>query len=812
MTRSRRRKLDRSRRPSARRVIAAGVPLASVLAGVQVAIAQEQGGLEEVIVTAQKRSESLQNVPISVTALGNETLEQLRLSDFEDYARFLPSLSFTTGGPGFARVYFRGVAAGDNGNHSGSQPSVGIYLDEMPITTIQGALDLHLYDIARVEGLAGPQGTLYGASSQAGTVRIITNRPELEAFDGGVSLEGSVVESDLGYTVEGFTNIPLGESAAVRLVGWYKDEPGYIDNVRDVRVYQTASDLAGEEISRDNLPFVEEDYNDIETYGGRVAVRFDLGDRWTITPTVMAQNQTANGGFAFDPSLGDLEVRRFREERSTDDWWQAALSIEGKIANLDLVYAGGYLSRDTTVDVDYSDYSYFYDAVYGYYLVNDAGSIIDPSQYTLGKDGYGRYSHEIRISSPSDQRFRWVAGAFVQRQAHRIRQRYVVDDLAAAYSVEGWNDTIWLTQQQRVDRDRAIFGELTYDLTDRLTGTVGARYFETENELVGFYGFARGFSGSGTNGEARCTVFVTGIEPPPRPVVDPSAWVPYSGAPCQNLAKEQDEDGVSPKFNLTYRFDDDRMLYTTVSEGFRPGGANRRGTFPSYDADYLMNYEIGWKTSWAANTVRFNGAVFWQDWDDFQFSFLGENGLTNIVNARSARAKGVEMDLQWAATENLLIYGGVALLEAELTDDFCIQLDGDGTQLPPNLCDPADAATDGTQLPISPEFKGNITARYSFPLGRFAAHVQGSYAYEGERRSALLEADEIQRGGPLDAYGIADFSFGFGGESFDVELFVNNAFDETAELARYVQCNPCAIPYVVTNTPRQVGVKYTQRF
>ena len=162
-------------------------------------------------------------------------------TDFDDYVKFLPSVSYQTAGPGFAQVYMRGVASGGDGNHSGSLPSVGIYLDEQPITTIQGALDVHLYDIQRVEALAGPQGTLYGASSQAGTMRIITNKPDASAFDAGYGLEvNSVDGGGIGYLAEGIVNLPINDRSAVRLVGWHRHDAGYIDNVYRERTFPTS--------------------------------------------------------------------------------------------------------------------------------------------------------------------------------------------------------------------------------------------------------------------------------------------------------------------------------------------------------------------------------------------------------------------------------------------------------------------------------------------------------------------------------------------------------------------------------------------
>src|SRR6187399_1050436 len=235
MTRSKLRKIRRNQAKKTR-VFFTGVPLASaMLVGAPVVQAQQaeeqSSGLDEVVVTALKTQQNLQDVPVSIQAISTERLEELNISSFDDYVKYLPSVSYQSAGPGFARVFMRGAAAGDNGNHSGPQPGVGQYLDEQPITTIQGALDIHMYDIARVEALAGPQGTLYGASSQSGTIRIITNKPDLRGFKGGYDLEGNFVDhGGTGYNFEGFLNIPLTSFAAIRLVGWDQKDAGYINN------------------------------------------------------------------------------------------------------------------------------------------------------------------------------------------------------------------------------------------------------------------------------------------------------------------------------------------------------------------------------------------------------------------------------------------------------------------------------------------------------------------------------------------------------------------------------------------------------
>src|ERR1700730_4419323 len=224
----------KSKMKSARRRKAwVGLPLVTSASVVFAQQAPPPGAtLEEITVTATRREETLQSVPLAVQAITNERIEALHIQNFDDYAKFLPSVSFQTAGPGYARVLIRGISSDHDPNHSGPQPTVGTYLDDQPITTIQGTLDLHLYDIARIEALAGPQGTLYGSSSEAGTVRIITNKPELGVFKGGYDVEGNVVShGGPGGTIEGFVNCPVGDSAAIRLVGWDLHKSGYIDNI-----------------------------------------------------------------------------------------------------------------------------------------------------------------------------------------------------------------------------------------------------------------------------------------------------------------------------------------------------------------------------------------------------------------------------------------------------------------------------------------------------------------------------------------------------------------------------------------------------
>ncbi len=767
----------------------------------------DASSLDLITVTSQKRTENLQEVPISIQVLGNEKLRELNVSSFDDYVKFLPSVSYQSNGPGFAQIYMRGVASGGDGNHSGSLPSVGVYLDEQPVTTIQGPLDIHIYDIARVEVLSGPQGTLYGASSEAGTIRIITNKPDPSGYEAGYSVGlNSTSHGGIGNVQEGFVNIPLGERTAIRLVGWHEKEAGYIDNVPGTRTFPSWDEFTGGNGTISNAATARDNYNDVDTTGARLALGINLNDNWTVNASLIGQKAESNGLFAYDPAVGNLEITHFYPESAQDNWNQAALSVEGKIGNFDVTYSFAHLNRNDQTESDYSDYSFWYDTLYAYggSIYNDNGDIINPSQYIQAKDRYRKTSHELRIATPQDNRLRFVGGLFLQDQNHDIQQRYKINGFSSDLSTPGWPDTLWLTKQSREDRDKAIFGELSYDISDTLTASLGGRYFKSDNSLGGYFGFSAGFSPSSSYGEAGC--------PTPEP---------FNGAPCRDFDKSIRESGSLYKANLTWKATPTKMFYLTRSEGFRPGGINRRGILPPYLSDYLINYEAGWKTTWLDNHLSFNGSVFRQQWKDFQFSILGANGLTEIKNANQARISGAEFELNWAASYNLQISAGAAFYNAKLTENYCGFTDDNG--IPVTVCDDPEAPN-GTRLPVTPKFKGTLTARYNFEIGSLQAYVQGSGVHVGERTSDLRIAErEIL--GNLPAYSTFDFSTGIAKDSWALDFFVDNAFDKRGQISRFTECAeavcgasgvvpqyPNGQVYVVPTHPRMVGVRFSQKF
>lgn len=837
MQRSRLRKLARTRPPGRpmRPTLLRQAPIAAaIFAAIQAAHAQEApapnpGALEEVVVTASKRAENMQTVPISVQALDTRKLEQMNVQSFDDYAQQIPTVAFQTLQPGFSRTFMRGIASDNNPNHSGPLPTVGMYLDEEPITTIQGPLDLHMYDIARVEALPGPQGTLYGASSEAGTLRIITNKPDPSHFSAGYDLQGNMVHNGTaGGIAEGFLNLPLSSNAALRLVGWYERDSGYIDNIQGTLTYPNNPAAGFPSYTLNNAAIAQKHYNPVDTYGGRAALKFDLNDNWTVTPMLIAQETKWSGIFGeenwYDLANGspinqDLAVKHFYPEGGQDSWLDAALTVQGKIGNWDLTYAGAYLKRNDHTQSDYSDYSLGYNQ---YYYLWPANS----TQVILGADRYEMFSNELRIASPKDYPVRFVGGLFQQRQTHDIEQNYVINGLdpslwVGAGSSTPWPDTWWLTAQQRVNRDGAAFGELNWDMTSQLTFTAGVRRFTYKNTLEGFYGF-----GLNAFGTAPPPPLTPGGPPGPGGTEGQQTCFTTTqtsrGAPCENLDKRADGNGWTPKFNLAYKVTPEAMVYALYSKGFRPGGVNRVGAAPPYAADFLKNYEVGWKTEWLNHTVRWNGALYYDEWDNFQFSFLGPNSVTIVANAGQARVKGGDTELEWQATPALNLSLGAAYTDAYLSENYCGALNPTtGAPITSNPCIvPGQApfaplAPTGQQLPNTPQFKGTATARYNFPVGSWEGHVQANYVYQ---TAVWADLRTLERGllGQQPAFGLFNFFTGIEKNNLSLELLIKNAFDERASIYRYSECvqavcAPIAV-YNVVSQPRLIGLQLSQRF
>ena len=753
-----------------------------------------QADIGDIVVTAQRRDESIQRVPISIQALSPVTLEQHQVKNFDDYQKLLPSVSFQSLGPGKSQLFFRGVTSGSEGDALSTAPTAAVYLDDIPVTTIGGLVDVHIYDVSRIEALSGPQGTLFGASSLSGTMRIITNKPDPSKFKAGYDLQlNKFGKGQAGGNAEAFVNIPLSERIALRAVGFYQRAGGYIDNTLGSRTYQrphtVGAAVVNSPLTVTNAGVVQDNFNPVDTYGGRIALGIELDDNWTITPSITAQEQKGHGPFLYDPQAGDLKIHNFLRGSQNDKWYQAALAVNGKIGNWDLVYSGGYMQRRSIQVQDYSYYTVAYDTFPDYtYFQTATGTPIDPTQFEKYDQTFTKQTHELRISSPAGERFNITAGLFYQRQKDLFQTFFYVPGLAqnavatnAAPFVNGPSgvpDAIYHSYVNRIDRDSAAFAQADFHITDSLTLTGGIRAYKYRNTVKGFSGFSFQASGPGC--------------------------APYTDA-CINLDRKAKGSGETHKASLSWQIDPDHMVYATYSTGFRPGGINRR-TAVQYDEDTLSNYELGFKTSWLDHHLRLNGAVYYEKWSDIQYGVIGFLGGVSFVNAGDANIYGAELDAQ-------LKFGGFSLAasgaynDAKLSTDFCKKFNADRS------CNGI-SAPKGTRLPVQPRFKTNVTARYDFDTLSYKPYVQLSMLHQSNATSRLAVSENSLLG-TTAGFTTFDGSIGATFKNISFELFIQNMFDKRGELSRNAYCTSalCYQHYLVYPTkPQLFGMKVSQRF
>jgi iron complex outermembrane recepter protein len=411
------------------------------------AVQPVEPGLGDIVVTATRTAESVQRVPISIQALDASKLENRQVKGLSDFANLIPSVTIAGLGPGRQTAYFRGIVPA-----GGSYASVGYYLDDIPIAGT-GVPDIHVYDIARVEALSGPQGTLYGAGSLAGTVRFISNKPDTGAFEWGYDLEGNKYgDGEFGGQAQAYVNVPLGDTLAVRAMGYYRRDGGYIDNTPnngELNNGEPAVLTLGDNNPNtfwllDNSDIAEDDYNNIKEYGGRLSLMWEPAPGWEINPQVTAQHQKAYGYFGYDPRVGDLEVHDYDLTLQDDKWYQAALSIHGHIGDWDVVSATGYYRRKVHLRNDYTYYTVTYDsfgAGYESYLqFFDADSctgtgadmqcsMINPQQYYNGLTKDNQFTQEIRVTTPDSWPFDVTLGGFYQKRKQQTNSDYAIHGL-----------------------------------------------------------------------------------------------------------------------------------------------------------------------------------------------------------------------------------------------------------------------------------------------------------------------------------------------------------------------------------------------
>ncbi|MGB3711018.1 MAG: TonB-dependent receptor [Erythrobacter sp.] len=447
--------------------IALAVPAAAQDVPAQPTTAEREGGVGTIVVTAQKRSEDLQDVPVSVAAIGEEQLDELNIDTFDDYLEQLPSVTAGGTGPGQSTIYIRGLASTTpnltTAGVAGLAPNVALYLDEQPLAQPGRNLDVYAADLQRIEVLSGPQGTLFGASSQAGVVRLITNKPDLLGFDAGFSAGTSFTKGgEMSYKAEAMVNVPVTDTFGLRGVVYLDDQGGYIDNVQGFRDltesarfrpagtvrangvpvspqragFQSSddpeTDFDDNPVNNDNVTFlqadnsglVEEDFNDTQYTGFRVSALWDVTPDWTVTVAHTRQSLETDGVFFADPELDgldDLEIQRFEEDRLEDDFSNTSWTVEGRLAMLDVVYTGAYTDRRTDQRVDYTDYL-FVGQYLPYYICDGSvsypgddgpsGTCQEPNLYVTSDSETQVFTQELRFSTPEDWLVKVTAGGF----------------------------------------------------------------------------------------------------------------------------------------------------------------------------------------------------------------------------------------------------------------------------------------------------------------------------------------------------------------------------------------------------------------
>ena len=868
------------------------------------AMAQEV--LEELVVTATKRAESMQDIPIAVQAMGAEQLEDENIQTFADYVKYLPSVNFGGRGPGQNEIYIRGAAVDainiTVAESQGSAPNVALYLDEQPITAGGRNLDVFVTDMERIEVLPGPQGTLYGASSMAGTVRLITNKPVLDEFQ--TRFAGSYSQTHKGtdsHTLEAMINIPIiSDKLAFRAALYNDHQGGYIDNVEgtfqanpainptfpgDSVYYPEGTVFANgtvvgaggvtipvvKEVAN-NSTMVKDDINTADYGGIRMGLKWAINDNWTALLQHTSQKLESEGVFDYDPDVGDLKVERFKPDTLRDEFKQTAWTFDGRIGALDFVYTGAFLDRDVDASIDYTGYTNIGKFIAGYqceYLVgsyyNGVGSdasttytwdptiggdpgVIecgDPSNAARMQNEVTRWTHEIRLSSDFDSPVNFTAGFFYED----FEIKHVGDFNYQAPINAGWNPidinsaprfddspanargvtnaaTQFRNDNLRTEEQIALFGEVRWDITDRLTAAVGARYYNLDYTFLGYGAWRYG----------NRPLFVDDSDPTNDIRPNVTGGRSY-GTTFEGLNPIEIDDTIL-KFTLSYAATDNLLLYGTWSEGYRPPGFNRAagakatwdpnrvnirddGTdcgvdlainsnpltgFPGYclpyifESDTLDNLEFGWKSTLADGTVQFNGSVYFMDWENIQVSQFDSQNisiLTVVDNGGNAEIFGVEADLVWAVTDRLTLFAAGSYNDTELV-----------------YVDPAFdivVADAGTPLPLTPKEQLTARARYDFVFaGGLDAYWQVAVKYAGESINSLVDTPE-EPNTTQDSYTILDAAIGLMNleSGWRAELFGTNLTDERAQLHINRQD---FFERTTTNRPRTLGIRFSYEY
>lgn len=775
---------------------------------VGIAVAQDQadrGAIEEIVVTAQKRgSQRLQDVPMAISAIGGRQLQDMGATNFMDYAGMIPSLQFQDLGPGDKEYIIRGA------NSSGGS-TAGVYFDEAVITGRNKEdgggrqPDIKLYDIERIEVLKGPQGTLYGASSMTGTIRIITNKPDASTFAGYAEAELSTTrKGGENYNFNGWLNLPIvRDKLAVRVVGWVNDNSGFIDQVR---------------LDNDNI-------NTENVQGGRATLRWFASEDVTVTAGIVAQSVSAGGSsrytpgsdfFAGTPPIGFVETTGcdLCNVDFTKSPWEEDLQIyhgtvEWDTGNGQLLATSNFFTRDIDFQFDGTPILFF--------LFDDAGASpannffglgTIPNSITRQPQSREQWTNEIRFASDLDSPFNFVAGAFMSRETKdfevQVTTANSLGEIGGLFDPEDPNSDLFAGGPTIFGRTRlismdqeALFADGTYAVSEQLEVSAGVRWFQTR--IDSFEEQTKPFGG----------------------------FPPASGPVINSVSANF--NAVTFRAGINYRPSDDQLVYISVAEGFREGGVNdfgipQIGGIPqTFGSDDLISYEIGFKSSFMDRRLTLNMAVYHTDWNNLlveirdrteAFKFLGDGG--------DAKIDGIEAELTANLVSGLTISANAAYTNARLNRSSPFAAGVPDPADPANPFRDPNAGIAGDDIPNIPDFQFGLFGSYDFPLmnGEAEGRFIFNWTYNGKRfnqfRPIQVDANEVETGAPnpfrtqLDSYNIINAAFSVLRDGWQTTLFLDNLTDSRAQIDA-IRSNQDPLAFL-TIRPRTIGIRVSKDF
>ena len=797
----------------------------------------DDGAIEEIIVTSRKLgAEDLQRIPAAISALDRTALQEMMVTDFEDFARQVPGLTFLDTGPGERRYVVRGI-------QSAGQQQVAVYYDEVPLPGVQSSTsnsgsqttDLKLYDMERVEVLRGPQGTVFGANSQGGTVRFLTVQPVLGEWESYVSGELSRTNAagENNWNFQAVANVPLSDSFAARVLVYDGEDAGYIDNTR-CRATNPAEDPREPDTQLSCLD--QQDYNWANTTGLRTNFLWEPSDTTRIRAQFWWQDRQIGGDAryhpfdAYNPNPTDPAYAGNADNPAGFTFFQHGKFVSGDYAltpmpdeqiiySLTGEFALPFADLTATVSHYDRDFDFKFDSSWIItFLLRpdlDAGlpACSDPTAdpdnclradllYALTdqRQDLEQDAFEVRFNSKdSDSPIQWVAGAFFRQRESNFQSFVpVVNTQGVTFNppvpatlppgneigagIPGCHPCVFARTDSKDIEEVAVFGEINWSITDTVDLNVGLRWFEVDQTEVGQLHFD--FSAFAPN--------------PPDPSTPTGATPPS----VNNLSDSE----VPWKVALAWHATDDMTLYGIGSTGYRLGGTNNRGIgdiqIPEeFEGDELTSFEFGIKSQWGGGRTTLNAAVFFMEWENMQVDGDDLTGAFGFIgNAGTAEVQGLEVELASALGDNFYVTGQVTYLDKkELTED----------QISDDIVAPG---LKGDEIPRVPELTAGFTAQYSYQLplpgwdGAF--RLEGSYTDES---STNLRPDAAQNRFQ-DSYSIFNFRANFRNDAMDLDLalFIENMFDEEGDV--YLSAANGQPTSKITNRPQTIGVRVTKGF